>query len=261
MVSKVKIIPLIIIEGMKQRVVLMEVNPSNIKHDVRKEEHMKTEYAYGTLCTLLKAYDADAGRYNAEAVIASPANWISDANPVYRSAAELLVDFREKLDSRITPKTVAAALKRVIANVNPAQSRFQGIFPYDGQFVVCDGFRMIRLNADITSLPHVENKFDVDFMMRGVVTHGETLNLPSIPDLKAFLAEEKARKKQEGARNFKLRTYCLDGFIHVNPQYLLDMLEALPNAVAYRPCKPVRPIYFRADSGDGILWPVSKPTE
>lgn len=95
--------------------------------------------------------------------------------------------------------------------------------------------------------------------MRGVITHSETLNLPRIPDLKAFLAEEKARKKREGAKNFKLRTYCLDGFAHVDPQYLFDMLEALPNAVAYRPGKPVNPIYFQAYNGDGILCPVRKP--
>lgn len=220
---------------------------------------MTTEYTYGTLCELLKAYDEDAGRHNAEAIIASPANWISDANPVYRSAAELLMDFREKLDSRITPKTVTAAVKRVIANVNPAQYRFQGIFPYDGKFVICDGFRMIRLNADITSLPHVENDFDVASVMRGIATDGETLTLPGIADLKTFLAEEKVRKKREGARHFKLRTWCLDNFIHVNPQYLLDMMQALPDAVAYRPDRPISPIYFRADNGDGILLPVRKP--
>lgn len=233
-------------------------NPCNIHHDV-KEVIMTTEYTYGTLCTLLKAYDADAGRNSAEAVIASPANWLSNENPVYRSAAELLVEFRAKLDTRTTPKTITAAVKRVIANVDPRRDNFKGIFPYNGQFVICDGYRLIRLNADITSLPHVENEFDVDGAMRGVITHGETLNLPRIPDLKAFLAEEKARKKREGAKNFKLRTYCLDGFIYVNPQYLLDMLEALPDAVAYRPGKPASPIYFRADNGDGILCPVRKP--
>lgn len=220
---------------------------------------MTTEYTYGTLCTLLKAYDADAGRNNAEAVIASPASWLSHENPVYRAAAELLVDLRAKLDTRTTPKTTAAAVKRVIANVDSRRPEFKGIFPYNEKFVVCDGYRLIRLNADITSLPHVANEFGVDAAMRGVVTHGETLILPSIPDLKAFLAEEKARKKREGAKNFKLRTYCLDGFIYVNPQYLFDMLEALPDAVAYRPGKPASPIYFRADNGDGILCPVRKP--
>lgn len=233
-------------------------NPCNINQDI-KEVIMTTEYTYGTLCTLLKAYDADAGRNNAEAVIASPASWLSHENPVYRAAAELLVDLRAKLDTRTTPKTITAAVKRVIANVDPRRDNFKGIFPYNGQFVVCDGYRLIRLNADITSLPHVANEFGVDAAMRGVVTHGETLILPSIPDLKAFLAEEKARKKQEGAKDFKCRTWSIGGGIYVNPQYLLDMLEALPDAVAYRPGKPASPIYFHADNGDGILCPVRKP--
>ena len=43
------------------RAALMGGNPCNIHQDI-KEDIMTTEYTYGTLCTLLKAYDADAGR-------------------------------------------------------------------------------------------------------------------------------------------------------------------------------------------------------
>lgn len=55
-------------------------------------------------------------------------------------------------------------------------------------------------------------------------------------------------------------SYFLDNFIHVNPQYLIDMIQALPGCTAYKPQSQTSPIYFEAPNGDdGILLPVRPP--
>ena len=73
--------------------------------------------------------------------------------------------------------------------------------------------------------------------------------------MKAFISEMKAK---HGAKNNI--PYCIDGFIYVNPQFLLDFMQALPGCEAIRPEDAKHPIYFKSEDGDGILLPVNPAT-
>jgi hypothetical protein len=50
---------------------------------------------------------------------------------------------------------------------------------------------------------------------------------------------------------------------HVDAEYLLDMLDALPGAVImgnrFKPA--ISALYFKAENGDGILLPLRRPKE
>ena len=216
---------------------------------------MNTERMYGTLCTLVRELDANTEGHWAEEVIADPARWAAKALPAYSAAASLLADLRRQMDVRTTPGTAISAVKRVIAGASASPRSPQGVFPWEDKFVVCDGYRLLRLNADITSLPHVGSGLDVGSIMGPYPKGAGQLALPAAGEVKAFLAAEKARKEQEGKR-FRLRPYCLEGWMYVNPRYLLDMMQALPGCTAERPERQIDPIYFRAENGDGILCPM-----
>ena len=219
---------------------------------------MTNEKYYQHICTMLHEYDLHTGSRGADGVIANPEKWI-DCNhfPFYASAAAMLIEARVKMDTKTTPRTVSAAVNRIIKNA-PEHNNFHGIFPHGDKFVACDGYRLLRLNADISSLPHVKNDFNVEGAMRNCSADGETIQLPSVAELKAFVAADKAKRK---GRDYHPSPYCLGGMVWCNPCYLIDMLQALPGCTAYKPETPVAPIYFTAENGDGILLPVRKPKE
>ena len=89
-------------------------------------------------------------------------------------------------------------------------------------------------------------------MMKDSARYGDKLNLPTIAELKAFIAENKAKYGKDNRI-----PYCIDNYVYVNPQYLIDFMQALPDCTAYKPDNNKSPIYFIADNGDGILLPVN----
>ena len=153
-------------------------------------------------------------------------------------------------------KAIANVLALSINNHMPA-----GIFEVDmeGQkyYVVTDSYRMVRLLSDVPALPHAENTLrsaSIDRFFREAKKE-DVLSLPTAKELKAWIKEKHIRRNNPGKT-----TFCIDGFIHVNPFYLLDMIQGLPNCKAYRPASNKYPIYFQAESGEGILCPVMVPT-
>ena len=218
---------------------------------------MTNEMFYRHICVMLQEYDLHTGNRGASNVISNPEKWISsDYFPFYASAAELLIEIRARLDTQTTPRTTLAAITRIYKNCNDRRPDMQGIFTFGDRFVICDGYRLLRLTNDISSLPHVTNDFDVTSVMKDVGPTNETLKLPTLGEIRAFITESKVK---HGKRSLPT-PYCIDDFIWCNPQYLIDMMQALPGCIAYKPKKPTSPIYFEAANGDdGILLPVRPP--
>ena len=225
---------------------------------------MNNQKMLENLCVMLREYDEHTGSRGADGVIANPEKWDdSDHFPFYASAASLLIEIRGRMDTSTTPRTVSAAVNRIIKNTADSRPDMRGIFQRGDRFCVCDGYHCLRLKQDISSLPHTETAFNIDAAMdgNGVNKSGELVQLPSIADLKAWIAAEKA-KYGGGKKSAKLRTpYFLDGCLYVNAQYLLDILQALPGCVAYKPASMTSPLYFSAESGDGMLLPVRPPKD
>lgn len=218
---------------------------------------MTNEMLYKHICVMLQEYDLHTGNRGATNVIANPEQWISSNYfPFYAAAAEMLIEIRTRLDAKTTPRTTLAAITRIYKNCNDSRPDMKGIFSYEGRFVICDGYRLLRMTNDISSLPHVTNDFDVASAMKGIGPTAETLKLPTIGELKAFIAANKVRH----GRTKLTSSYCLDNYIWCNSQYLIDMIQALPGCTAYKPKRPISPIYFEAPNGDdGLLLPVHPP--
>ena len=223
---------------------------------------MKNEKRYQAICEMLQAYDSATGNRGADHVIKNPHEWTGCVfQPFYASAAELLIDALSGIDSKTSSAGTLAAIKRFYKSIEPRNTRMNGVIENidrDGntRFVLCDGHRLIRLNTDPVSIPHVdkEKAFDSDSINKimDVEKNGEKLHLPTVQELKAYIAEMKAK---HGTKT--ITPYCIDGFIYVNPQFLLDFIQALPGCEAIKPEKATHPIYFHSEDGDGILLPIS----
>ena len=227
---------------------------------------MKHENRYQVICEMLQAYDNATGNRGADHVIKNPHEWLNcQWQPFYANAAALIIEAREAMNTKTTGAGYLAALKRIVKNVPDHMcNSMGGIFETidaagTTKYTLCDGHRILRLDQDVTSLPHVEKEKafssdSINKMMNDSKLNktGEALNLPTVAEIKAFIAEQKA--KHGSKNNIPI---CIDGYIYVNPQYLLDFVQALPDCKAYKPENNRSPIYFAADNGDGILLPVN----
>ena len=217
---------------------------------------MKNETMYLHICTMLEEYDLHTGNRGADSVIATPEKWIdSKYFPFYASAAAMLIESRARMDTKTTSRTISAAIGRIIKNSR--RNDMQGLFSHNNRFIACDGYRLIRLNSDISSLPHVQNDFDVAYVMENLKDYGEKLHLPTVAELKAFIAKDKSIQGRTKHKKYGPSPYLLDNYIYCNPVYLIDMLLALPDCIAYKPETATKPIYFSAENGDGVLLPVN----
>ena len=214
---------------------------------------MTDEKMYEHICTMIREHDESSDKNNANRVIEHPDRWVSDWHPFYASAAELLIEIRSRMDAEVTPRARQSALRRILKNCPSSRPSMAGIFSYGDCFVICDGYRLIRLRNDISSLPHVKNDFDVGTIMQDIDASAEPLQLPRIGELRAYIAAHKVRR----GRKMVCEAYCLGDYVWCDPKYLLDMLQALPGCTAYMPKSPISPIYFTEPNGDdGLLLPV-----
>lgn len=226
---------------------------------------MKKERMYEAIVTMIRKYDAMTGQTAGNEVIKNPAAWTSRNNidDFYLAAAEMLIDTLSGMGNT-NSRSIESAIKRVIKNT---RENLRGMYTVIDEYgnekhVVIDGYRCIRLNSDIPSVYHAERIpikaesinqfFDLSEMD---LDESMMLTLPTIAELKAFIAEKKtAGIKPENTH------YYLNDYICVNPSYLLDVIQALPDCKAYMPKSNISPIYFQAENGDCVLCPINPET-
>lgn len=129
-----------------------------------------------------------------------------------------------------------------------------------GRQCVCDGYRAVRLTnpVPLAERPEgAETLLDLDKVMPNICHNYSATPLPTRAELKAFIATEKAWH----GRKYEPIWYIVDGKIAVNAQYLLTLIEALPDATeiyynnTYDGWK--KPLYIQSASGDAVLLAVN----
>ena len=162
-------------------------------------------------------------------------------------------------------KSIVTAANRIIKNAESLKrsSVLVGMFTNqtrDGStlYCVCDSYVAIRFNEK-QLLPEIDEKY------HGQEIHLEQfvkpmdgskeIALPDISELKVYIKTHKIKEKNNDK---KVEDYLLDDELDlwVNPQYLLNAMECLPDCKAYA-ANRISPIYFKAENGDGVVMPVN----
>lgn len=214
---------------------------------------MTNEKRYEKVCAMLRAFDAASGFSAADMVIKSPQEWEHGnvINQFYTDAAQLLVEAKQGLDKQNTGAGRAAAITRVYkAAFAMPRENLRGCFPSGDKWAICDGHRFIRLNSKPESVPECFGGVDLEKLIPQ--ERGEEVELPTAGQIKTAIAELKAKHGKDWKHE---PIEALPGW-WCNPQYLLDMVQALPNGKAYRPAKHNAPLYYESDDGDALLLPV-----
>ena len=193
----------------------------------------------------------------AEGMIATGAEMDNVLNQI---EADMLIEQSKKSGT----KSIVTAANRIIKNAESLKKPLlTGMFTNqtrDGStlYCVCDSFVAIRFN-DKPFLPEIDSKYHgQEMQLEQIVKPMDGSNeiaLPDIGELKVYIKTHKIKEKNNPK---KVADYLLDEKLNlwVNPQYLLNAMECLPDCKAYA-ANRISQIYFKAENGDGVVMPVN----
>ena len=181
-------------------------------------------------------------------------------NVLKQLEADMLIEQSKKSGT----KSIVTAANRIIKNAELRKKPLlAGMFTNqtrDGStlYCVCDSFVAIRFN-DKPFLSEIDEKWHGQEMQLEQIVKpmdgSKEITLPDIGELKVYIKTHKIKEKNNPK---KVADYLLDEELNlwVNPQYLLNAMECLPDCKAYA-ANRISPIYFKAENGDGVIMPVN----
>ena len=177
---------------------------------------------------------------------------------------QLEVDMLIEQSKKSGTKSIVTAANRIIKNAgSTCRDVLVGMFENkdkygETKYCVCDGFVAIRFNEK-PPLPEIDEKYKGHEMQLEHIVKpmdgSKEIALPDISELKVFIKTHKIKEKNNPK---KVADYLLDEELNlwVNPQYLLNAMECLPDCKAYA-ANRISPIYLKAENGDGVVMPVN----
>lgn len=174
--------------------------------------------------------------------------------------ADMLIEQSKKSGT----KSIVTAANRIIKNAESLKKPLlAGMFTNqtrDGStlYCVCDSYVAIRFNEK-PLLPEIDEKYHGQEMQLEQIVKpmdgSKEIALPDISELKVYIKTHKIKEKNN---HKKVADYLLDEELNlwVNPQYLLNAMECLPDCKAYA-ANRISPIYVKAENGDGVVMPVN----
>ena len=181
-------------------------------------------------------------------------------NVLKQLQADMLIEQSKKFGT----KSIVTAANRIIKNAeSTGRDMLMGMFTNktrDGStlYCVCDRFVAIRFNEK-PLLPEIDEKYHGQEMQLEQIVNpmdgSKEIALPDLSELKVYIKTHKIKEKNNPK---KVADYLLNEGLNlwVNPQYLLNAMECLPDCKAYA-ANRISPIYFKAENGDGVVMPVN----
>lgn len=159
-----------------------------------------------------------------------------------------------------------AAAQRILKNAEKDVLK-KAMAASDGEQVICDGYRLVKLSEPLP-LPQCEGgeiaKTFERILRDSSNNLGEKITPPPVAELRSFIAIKKAEAKAEG-KKLPAVVYSLADGIYVDAQYLVDILQILPDAVIFPSSVDWRrgtsPLYFKSERGEAALCPVRAPKD
>ena len=177
---------------------------------------------------------------------------------------QLEIDMLIEQSNKSGAKSIVTAANRIIKNGESLKKPLlAGMFTNQTKddstlYCVCDSFVAIRFNKK-PLLPEIDEKWHGQEMQLEQIVKpmdgSKEISLPDIGELKVYIKTHKIKEKNNPK---KVADYLLNEELNlwVNPQYLLNAMECLPDCKAYA-ANRVSPIYLKAENGDGVVMPVN----
>ena len=177
---------------------------------------------------------------------------------------QLEADMLMEQSKKSGTKSIVTAANRIIKNAQTMpREMLWGMFTNqnkDGStsYCVCDGYVAVRFK-DKPLLPEIDSKYHGQEMnLDGIVKKSDwckEIDLPDIAELKVYIKTHKIKKTKTTEAGFEPYLLNEEIGLWVNPQYLLNVMECLPDCKAYA-TNAVSGVYMEAENGDGLVLPI-----
>lgn len=161
---------------------------------------------------------------------------------------------------------------RIIRNVDEKRPALQGAFYTSREhfLAVCDGYHAIRLFNSTINPPMLAEgltPINLDPLFDSAISAAvdpQRIELPTAKELKAYVKMETAKRRATVSKKYD-RDWAPLYAVSVGPTirafnaaYLIDVLEAIPDAAVYASENPKHydAIYLKGTDGDAIVLPV-----
>ena len=157
--------------------------------------------------------------------------------------------------------SVLRAMKRIIGESQ--NCNYAGAWiGKNGRQYVCSGYHGVAVDHHF-DLPKVDGNESVEKTMQAEPDNTWIdLPMPSVATLRTHIKLSRAEWLADGKPDrFRAVWDFGEGRPYVNAQYLLDVLECLPDAVAYVKPGMFYPVFFHNKNGIGVLLPIRPPVD
>lgn len=234
---------------------------------------MNAEKVLAALNEIIEQIDKDCPDYDFKKWFDKDMNSVTSSN---NGAPSMMADFCKALQMDILKSSDkckanrAKAVLRILKNSNKEQFT-KAFIDDDGKEIVMDSCRAICFASPVDGVPTTDNGDEFISIKKSYfgddISGYNKLNLASLAELKAKLKIDKAnnvgidtgKKKKTPIYAFGIRADEYNNTTPiVNLQYLIDIVEAMPNAKAYEKYRNGIPwVHFVDDEGNrGILLPL-----
>jgi hypothetical protein len=188
-------------------------------------------------------------------VMNNPEEW-EWSSPFLYELGKLAREAKEEIVSKDGKKDALAACKAIIKvakGINHEEIHGAWI-DKDGWQVVCDSFRAVRMKDHLEALPSAHGSEIIGRVWESARGNSVEVKLPTIGEVKEFIASEKAAGKKDFRYDFG------EGMPAVNANYLLDLLKIGldETAMISKKAPLISAIYMRGEGVEAFLMPVRK---
>lgn len=137
-----------------------------------------------------------------------------------------------------------------------------GTYESDGYRCLCDGYRAVRISNNSIPMPQEAPKNGEPFSLKSCfngLSNRCKVDLPSAAWVKSQIKIKKAEAKAQGIKKPGIVISFMNDkkeFVFFNAQYIVDILEAIPNYETATLGGMYSPLYMSSKDGDGVVLPV-----
>lgn len=175
---------------------------------------------------------------------------------------DMVMDGTKKTGKQTQYKALERIWNDAVSKNEKRHPSCAGTYEADGYKCLCDGYRAVRISNNSISMPQEAPKdgepFNLDPYFNGLSSRGK-IELPSAAWVKSQIKIKKAEAKARGIRkpNIVINFMNSDGdLVFFNAQFIVDILEAIPEHDTVTLGKHFDPLYMSSKDGEGIVLPV-----
>lgn len=175
---------------------------------------------------------------------------------------DIVMDGAKKTGKQTQYKALERIWNDAVSKNKDRRPACAGTYEAEGYRCLCDGYRAVRISNNSIPMPQEAPKngetFNLEPCFNGISNRWK-IELPSAAWVKSQIKIKKAEAKARGMRkpNIVINFMNYDGdLVFFNAQYIVDILEALPEHDTATLGGKYEPLYMSNKDGEGIVLPV-----